>query len=245
MLLAGFWHGFGRSAQFFCQAVYFFGPVACLVAVLHSCCRNEVEKTAVCCSGIDGIVPAATGGKWKEIFESYAIQGAIVPLRKQTSPGRLARELHEDAGWALVAFDDRTLFFLRRDSKPQDFFNKNEFRLIWPGDRTLEKLTSKTAPDSRAEAKRALEFDSSSVFARTVYARSLLLDGRFRFAAIEYRKLVSENKVSEEYWRDYAYSLYMAGKYRELLSVLDKMEDDGLFPEYAGSLRDLLKRKSE
>ncbi len=189
----------------------------------------------------DVYVPAASGLKWRGVFGRYGIDGAIVPLGKQTSPGRLARELYEDSGWALVAYDDRTLFFLSRESREEAFFQSHEFRLIWPGDRTLKTISTQTADEAIREAERALEFDGNGVFARTAYARALLVAGRFKDAARQYRLLTLERKVSEQYWRDYVYSLYMAGKYRELLPVLEKMMDDGLLPEYAESLRHLLK----
>jgi tetratricopeptide (TPR) repeat protein len=145
--------------------------------------------------------------------------------------------LRKDPAWALVAFDDSSLFYLKRTELNVGVIASNEYRLVWPGDWSFNGLSSSNAIEGMNEAARAVRYDLKGVFARTAMARACMLAGRMEEAAGYYGALVREQDALAPVWRDYAYCLYVAGHYDEALNTLDTMDRKGLDPAFVCYMR--------
>lgn len=174
---------------------------------------------------------------WREVFTKYDVTGALVPNRLGKPTPRLAKELRQDPDWALVAFNDHAVLFLKRTDANREVVAQNEFKVIWPGDWSLEGVTEKTAAEAQAEAQRALDIQPDAVFARTAMARALMLNGQYDRAAPVYAAIVAGHDVSPRYWRELAYCLYMAGGIDATEKTTDIMVDRGLEPAFAFYLK--------
>jgi hypothetical protein len=174
----------------------------------------------------------------QEILKKYNVTGALLPVYEDQTLPPLAKTLHADKDWALVAFNDNTLLFLRRTTANQEVIARHEFRLIWPGDSSLAALD---APDTRAqataEAKRAFDFSSDSPFARTALARAYFVNEQFAPAALILRTFASQKDAGVNYLRDFGYSLFRLGQYREADHVFARMVRKKLLPGFAGYMR--------
>ncbi|MBN1558436.1 MAG: tetratricopeptide repeat protein [Lentisphaerae bacterium] len=177
----------------------------------------------------DVYLPAARGEPvWRDVFARYGVTGALLTLRHGPVGGRLARALHADPDWALVAFDDETLLFLKRTEQNAPAIAAHAFRILWPPDRTLAAVTPENAGAARREARRALAAAPGSVKARTALARACLLEGDYAAAAQAYERVIrGARRTGAAYRRDYGYALFMAGRWREADAVFSAMIRNG------------------
>jgi pentatricopeptide repeat protein len=174
----------------------------------------------------------------QEILAKYNVTGALLPVYEDRTLPPLARTLHADKDWALVAFNDHTLFFLRRTAANEGVIARREFRLIWPGDSSLAAMDAPgTRAQATAEAKRAFEFSSDSPFARTAVARAYFVNEQFAPAAVILREFASQKDAGVNYLRDFGYALFRLGQYREADKVFARMVRRNLLPGFAGYMR--------
>lgn len=93
--------------------------------------------------------PAAKDpGSWQDFMERQGLEGALMQNRAAPFP---TRRLYPDgetrvflrpwylqylprSAWALVYWDEKTLFFLRRDAVPADWLKSHEYRYLLPRD---------------------------------------------------------------------------------------------------------------
>jgi pentatricopeptide repeat protein len=174
----------------------------------------------------------------REILEKYNVTGALLPIYEDRTLPPLAKTLHADKDWALVAFNDNTLLFLRRTAANQEVIARHAFRLIWPGDSSFACLDApETRVQATAEAKRAFDFSSDSLFARTALARAYFVNGQFEPAALILRTFAGQKDVGVNYLRDFGYSLFRLGQFREADQVFARMVRRNLLPGFAGYMR--------
>lgn len=159
---------------------------------------------------------------WRDVFRQYQVHGAIISNRRGKPVHRLALKLYNDPQWALVAFDDDTLFFLERIGTNNKLIAKYEYRVIWPGDWTLS-IRKETAERAFKEAQQALAFVPDCVFAQTALARACMIKGDYDKALQHYKYLVDRKGAGANYWRDYGYCLYMTDKLAEAEKVFRYM----------------------
>lgn len=177
--------------------------------------------------------------EWREIFRKRGVTGALLRLDQGREPPRLARELYEDPDWALVAFNDHCLLFLKRGDLNAELIGTHEFKRLWPGDMAFTGLQPDTLEAAAQEAARALELSPDSLFANTAAAKSFLAVGQFEEAATLYADLVEKPGISDAYRRDFAYALYQLDRLDEcveLLRRLEKSREPGMagFAQYLG-----------
>lgn len=186
-------------------------------------------------------VPLSQGKTdWRGTFREYHITGALIPNRLGKPLAQLARQLRADADWALVAFNDQSVLFLQRTEANREVIAREEYRLIWPGDWSLETITEKTAPAAAVEARRALALEPDGLFARTALARASMLAGQYAEAVSNYTAIVASRDASPRYWRELAYSLYMAGRMKEVGATTDYMLEANVEPAFALYLKHFL-----
>ena len=177
--------------------------------------------------------------EWREIFQKRKVTGALLRLDQGKEAPRLGKELYEDPEWALVAFNDHCLLFLKRGELNAEVIGRNEFRRLWPGDMSFKGLQPDTLQEAASEAARALELSPDSLFANTAAAKSFLAVGRFEDAAALYADLVEKPGISDAYRRDFAYALYQLDRLDECgewLRRLERSREPGMagFAHYLG-----------
>jgi tetratricopeptide (TPR) repeat protein len=82
--------------------------------------------------------------------------------------------------------------------------------LLNPLDASLSQITATNLAAVVAEANRALAIAPDSVYALTALARAEMVGGKYERAAELYASLTKLDR-GDIYWRDYGYSLFMAG----------------------------------
>jgi hypothetical protein len=161
---------------------------------------------------------------WQDILNRHNVTGVLLPIYEDRTLPPLAKELHDNPAWALVAFNDATLLFLQRTAPNRDVIEHHEFRQIWPGDWSLAALDSPEArPLATIEARRALELSPESLFAQTALARACLVNEQYAAAADILRKLASDKNAGPNYLRDFGYALFRLGQSRKADHVFEQM----------------------
>jgi pentatricopeptide repeat protein len=168
-------------------------------------------------------LPAIEGTDgWKDIFEKYRVTAALLSLPTPTKVGRLAQKLFEQPDWALVAFNDETVLFLKRTEANQSIIQRHSFTHLWPGNWNLGEINETNVSVMAAEA--ALAWDTyPGLYAHSVTARCAMLTRDYARASELLNFLTKQPDASEPFWRDYAYSLFMAKRFDEADRVLDEM----------------------
>lgn len=168
-------------------------------------------------------LPAIQGtGRWTEIFDKYRVTAALLSLPEPAKVGRLARQLFEHPDWALVAFNDETVLFLKRTELNRPVIERHSFAHLWPGNWNFGEITQTNLPVMAAEAVRAYEL-YPGLYAHATVARCAMLNRDYARAAELLAVLTKQPSASEPFWRDYAYSLFMAKRFEETNRVLDEM----------------------
>jgi len=174
---------------------------------------------------------------WREKLRKHDAHAVWLPIAQTGKVSKLAELLFDDPQWALVIYNDDSLFFLERTESNQEIISRNEFRCIWPGDASFSKVNAETLKVATQEASRALSRSPNSLFARAAAARTSMLSGEYAKAALLYTALVDAVKDQQFYWRDYGYSLYMAGRLEEADRVFERMIRKRWLPGYAYYMR--------
>ncbi|MBM3878021.1 MAG: hypothetical protein FJ386_15140, partial [Verrucomicrobia bacterium] len=170
---------------------------------------------------------------WRARLEAYDIDAVLLPVLAPGRVPRLATALKADPGWALVAFDENAILFLRRTAANEAVIARTEFRHIWPGDWTLAGITPETAVSSIAEANRTLQLDPKNLLARTVVARAALVTGDYPAAVEMLRALVELPGSGPNYWRDLGYAFMKLGRFDDAEQVFAHMIRKDLARGYA------------
>jgi tetratricopeptide (TPR) repeat protein len=161
---------------------------------------------------------------WTNVLAKFDAHGLLLFLPPDRKIPPLLQAVHENPDWALVAFDDNALLYLQRTAQNSGVIARNEFRLLWPGDWSLNALD---APETRAaaveEAGRAAAQSPDSLFAATAFARACLVTDQFDKAAETLRRLLAENDLGENYYRDFGFALFRLGRFRESDKVFATM----------------------
>ena len=186
----------------------------------------------------DVYVPVSLGeASWKPVFERYDIHGALVPLPVDPATLGLAPVLLAHPEWVLVAFDDRTMFFLERTEQNAAAIERLEFHLLQPGDWNLANVTPETAVQAVAEAERAVALAPNGIFSQTALAKATMLARQYDRACELWRTLTAGGRAGPNYWRDYGYCLFMARRYDEAGEVYAHMIKKDLAPAFAWYMR--------
>jgi pentatricopeptide repeat protein len=175
---------------------------------------------------------------WQDIFGKYHVTAALLPIYEDRTLPPLARTLHDDPDWALVAFNDHTLFFLRRTDANHDIIARHEFRRIWPGDWSLAAIdTLATRGEAAAEAKRAFEFSPDGLFVRTATARVYFVNEQYGSSIELLRDILYKQDGGANYLRDFGYALFRTGQFKEADRVFKRMIRGNLLPGFAWYMR--------
>jgi tetratricopeptide (TPR) repeat protein len=122
---------------------------------------------------------AALDGRFR--FDALLLQYPANPLDARPESLRALEagrdRLADRAVWALVAFDDGGLLYLRRDGRYGALAARDEYRLARPANASLE-LTRATLPLALAEYERAIRESPSCARCRHLYATCALAGGR-------------------------------------------------------------------
>jgi len=175
---------------------------------------------------------------WQDTFAKYNVTAALLPIYEDRALPPLAQTLHGNPDWALVAFNDNTLLFLRRTTANQDIIARHEFRQIWPADWSLGAFDSAaTRGEAAAEAKRAFEFSPGSLFVQTAIARMYFVNDEYAPAAEILRNIVRQYDVGANYLRDFGYALFRSGQFAEADRIFTRMIRRNLLPGFAWYMR--------
>ncbi len=168
-------------------------------------------------------LPAVQGSeRWSEIFDKYQVTGALLSNPKPTQVSRLAQHLFAHPDWALVAFNDETVLFLKRTEANLPLIRRHSFAHLWPGNWNLGGITATNLSMVAPEAARAWEM-YPGLYAHAVSARCAMLAGDPAGASELLEYLTRQKDVSAAFWSDYAYCLYAAKKYGRAERALDEM----------------------
>jgi hypothetical protein len=175
---------------------------------------------------------------WQDILKKHNVTGVLLPIYEDRTMPALARKLRDDTDWALVAFNDATLLFLRRTAANHDVIERHEFREIWPGDWSLAALDIPgSRPQATAEARRSLELSPDSLFAQTAMARACLVNEQYGAAAEILRKFANDKNATANYLRDFGYALFRLGQTKEADQVFERMISKRLLIGFACYMR--------
>ena len=175
---------------------------------------------------------------WQQQFEKHKVTAALLPIYEDRTMPMLAKTLHTDTNWALVAFNDETLLFLQRTAENRAVVERHEFRRLWPADWSLAPFDSlDTRVQATAEARRALELSPDSLFAQTAMARACMVNDQYASAAQILRKFASDKNASASYLRDFGYALFRMGNTPEADQVFERMIHNHQLPGFAWYMR--------
>jgi hypothetical protein len=175
---------------------------------------------------------------WQDTFSKYDVTAALLPVYEDRSLPPLAQTLHGNPDWALVAFNDSTLLFLRRTAANHDLIARCEFRWIWPGDWTLGAFNSPSIKgEAAAEARRAFEFSPSGLFAQTAMARMYFVNNEYAPAAEVFHNIVRQYDAGANYLRDFGYALFRSARFEEADRIFVRMIRRNLLPGFAWYMR--------
>jgi hypothetical protein len=168
-------------------------------------------------------LPALDGEEgWEALFQKYEVTGALLSVPAPTRVPRLAKKLFEHPDWALVAFDDETLLFLKRTEENLPLIHRHSFAHLWPGNWNFGSITASNLAIMRAEAVQAWDI-YPGIYAHAVAARCAMLAGDFTGAAESLGFIVKESDAGAAFWRDYAYCLYVSRQQTQAERVLADM----------------------
>ncbi len=187
------------------------------------------------------VINQASG--WRDILDRWQVSAMLlpIPLDHQLTP--LGQTMIKDADWALVAFDDNTMLFLRRSPLNQAVIAEYEFKLIGPDDWSLGKVTPANAPAAAKDAARVLELAPDSVFGLTAAARATLVHGDYDTAAQFYTQLVALPGANALYFRDYGFALLQLNRLKEADDVLAGLQKRGELAGYPAFMRHFIALK--
>jgi len=180
---------------------------------------------------------------WRDILTRWKISAMLLPIQLDRQLIPLAQTMSKDPGWALVAFDDYTMLFLRRSPFNQGVIAKYEYTLISPGDWSLGKVTPENAPAAAKEAARVLELAPESVFGLTAAARATLVHGDYEMAAQFYTQLVALPGANALYFRDYGFALMQLNRLKEADGVFAGLQKRGELAGYPAFMRHFIALK--
>jgi hypothetical protein len=182
----------------------------------------------------DVYVPTSEGRpEWRPVFDQYGIRAALVSNPSRWPGCGLGEVLRRDPEWALVAFTDDALLFLKRDDPNVPVIRESEYHCLWPDPSTLAGVSPTNAAAAMAEAERALRLDPDGAFATAVMARSLMVREDYGRAAEYSRRLLEDQRVSGRFWKDHLYCLFMAGRIGESEAQARLMIRKGREPAFA------------
>jgi hypothetical protein len=176
--------------------------------------------------------------EWPAILARHDIRGVLLPIPMDRRVPRLAAALRNSPDWALVAFNDYTLLFLKRTNPNEELIARHEFRVIWPGDWSFAALDDPNLREAAAmEARRAVEFSPDCVYALTALARAFFVQERYDQAASLLEVLVNEFEVGENYFRDYGFALFQLERLDEADRVFNGMIRRQMLTGFASYMR--------
>jgi tetratricopeptide (TPR) repeat protein len=179
--------------------------------------------------------------QWPAIFREYDVHAVLLPIRAPGEIPKLAQTLFADPRWALVAYNDDSLFFLERTPTNAGVIARGEYRLIWPGDWSLSALASDEERVRAAdEILRAAALAPDSVFVRTAMARVCLATERYAQAVELLAALTRVPGASANHWRDYGYALYCTRNFAEARRVFARMIRNRMQPGFAAYMNHYL-----
>ncbi|HMJ88252.1 MAG TPA: hypothetical protein VK530_00465 [Candidatus Acidoferrum sp.] len=159
-------------------------------------------------------LPVLRGDRWEEVFAKYQVTAALLanqgPTKIPALVPPLAHRLFAHPDWALVAYDDDTMLFLKRIEANQALIARGEFKELWPGDWNLGKITATNLQQVAGEATRAFDL-YPGLYARATAARCAMVAGDYKGAADMLGEFIGKQEVSPAFWRDYAFCLVQAG----------------------------------
>ncbi len=161
---------------------------------------------------------------WQDILTRWHVSAALVPINLDHQLSPLAKQLSASPDWALVAFDDFTMLFLRRTESNHSVIKEYEFKLIHPDDWALNKISPANAAAAAREAARVLESAPNSTYGLTAAARATLVKGDYATASQFYAQLVQLPGASALYWRDYGFALFQLDQLTEADKVYAKLQ---------------------
>ncbi|MCI0746279.1 MAG: hypothetical protein L0Y58_12820 [Verrucomicrobia subdivision 3 bacterium] len=175
---------------------------------------------------------------WRDILRKHDAHAAWVAHNPGRPVKRIGQAVFDDPEWALVAYNDHSLFFLERTEANRALISSNEFRYVWPGDPAFSKVTDGEALKIAAvEAERAFARSPESSFAQTALARTSMMRGDYARAAVLYVALVEKVEGAQFYWRDYGYCLLKLDRMDEADAVFRRMIKKGWLTGYAHYMR--------
>lgn len=174
---------------------------------------------------------------WRDILGRWQVSAMLlpIPLDRQLIP--LAQTVSKDPEWALVAFDDTTMLFLRRSPLNEDVIAKSEFKLIGPDDWSLGRVTPANAGAAVQEAARVLEMAPESIFGLTAAARATLVRGDYENAVQLYAQLVVLPGANALYARDYGFALLQLNRLKEADDIFAGLQKRGELAGYPAFMR--------
>jgi hypothetical protein len=182
-------------------------------------------------------LPAVQGeDKWQELFQKYEVTGALLSIETPTKVSRLAKRLFEHPDWALVAYNDETLLFLKRTEANRPLIQSHSFAHLWPGNWNFGDINTTNLATMAPEAARAWDL-YPGLYAHAVAARCAMASGDFASASEMFRFLVKQSDASEGFWKDYAYCLYTSKQHAQAERVLADMIHKGLAVGFAYYLK--------
>lgn len=163
---------------------------------------------------------------WENLFRKYGVTGALLAIPEPTQVPALAKKLFEHPDWALVAFDDDSLLFLKRTEANLPLIRRHSFAFLWPGNWNFGEITVTNLTVMRAEAVQACNL-YPGIYAHAVAARCAMLAEDFRGAAESLEFVVNQSDAGPSFWKDYAYCLYVSGQRAQAERVLADMIHKG------------------
>ncbi len=172
-------------------------------------------------------LPAVKGDKrWREIFEKHRVTGALLANPSATQVSGLAKILFGEPDWALVAYNDETLLFLKRTDANQPLIERHSFTHLWPGNWNFGAINATNLPVMALEATRAYEMHPG-IYAQAASARCAMVAGDYRGASELLDFVVKESDASAAFWSDYAFCLYASQNHVRAERVLTDMIHQG------------------
>jgi hypothetical protein len=159
---------------------------------------------------------------WREVFAGYDIGGALLYTGADYAEFGLARALHADPDWALVAFDDCAQLYLRRTPGNAAAIAAHAYLRLWPGGTPVAIDGPEDAAAVRREAWRALQVAPRCRYAQLSLARAELVLGNWPVAVACYAAALATPgmRAGPYIRRDYGYALYRAGRLDQADRVL-------------------------
>jgi hypothetical protein len=164
----------------------------------------------------------SAGANWRDVFAKYDVTAALLASQRDEKFPPLAEKLFADPEWALVAYDDDTLLFLKRTGANERAIVGHEFKSLWPGNWDFGRITASNLTAFASEAARAYEFYPSA-YAQAAAARCAMVAADYKGAAQLFGEFLEHRQASAPFWRDYAFSLFQAGDLARAEAVFARM----------------------